>query len=258
MAQKTIVVIPARMASSRFPGKPLEKILGLPMVEHVRRRAQLAEGMDEVVVATCDQEIMDVVIRAGGKAVMTSDKHERSSERVAEAMLSLEGDVVVVAQGDEPLLTPGALSQVAEPLLRNKEVTSVSLLSPIEGAEDYTNPNIVKAACNQQGYILYYTRAAIPFFQHPGACPIYRETGIRAFRKDFLLVYVELPETPFERVESVDMLRLLEHGHKVFGVPSEYETIGVDHPEDVPKVEEILRADRAQKAFYDQIMMESV
>jgi 3-deoxy-manno-octulosonate cytidylyltransferase (CMP-KDO synthetase) len=137
-------------------------------------------------------------------------------------------------------------------------VKSVSLLSPIESEADYTNPNIVKAVCDQQGYIFYYSRAAIPYFQHPAACPIFRETGIRAFRKDFLQVYVGLPETPFERVESVDMLRLLEHGHKVFGVPTEYETIGVDHPEDVSKVEEILRADPTQKAFYDQIMMESV
>jgi len=253
MKNKVIVVIPARMASSRFPNKPLVHILGLPMVEHVRRRALLARGVDEVVVATCDQAIVDVVTQAGGKAVMTSDKHERSTERVAEAMHSLTGDVVVVVQGDEPLLLPEDLWLVAAPFLDRDDLTSVSLLSPLEGEADYTNPNIVKAACDQHGHILFFSRAPIPYFQRPGSCPIYRETGLRAFRADFLQTYVDLPETPFERVESVDMLRLLEHGYKILGVPTEYTTIGVDHDYDVPKVEHILRTDSVQRALYEQI-----
>lgn len=253
MKEKTIAVIPARMASSRYPGKPLAMIIGLPMIEHVRRRALLADRVDEVVVATCDQEIMDVVSAAGGKAVMTSDKHERSTERVAEAMLSLTGDVVVVAQGDEPLLLPQAIRQVATPLLQSDDLSCVSLLSPLESEADYTNPNIVKAACDQNGYILFFSRAPIPYFQRPGPCPVYRETGIRAFRADILQTYAALPETPFERVEAVDMLRLLEHGYKILGVPTEYTTIGVDHDYDVPRVEHILRTDSVQRALYEQI-----
>ena len=255
---KAIVVIPARMASSRFPNKPLAHILGLPMIEHVRRRALLARGVDEVVVATCDQVIMDLVTQAGGKAVMTSDKHERSTERVAEAMGSLTGDVVVIVQGDEPLLPPEVIGQVAAPLLGHDGLTCVSLLSPLEGEADYTNPNIVKAACDQHGHILFFSRAPIPYFQRPGLCPIYRETGIRAFRAVFLQTYVDLPETPFERVESVDMLRLLEHGYNVFGVPTEYATVGVDHAEDVAIVEHILRTDSVQRALYEQIAKEGI
>lgn len=252
--KKTVVVIPARMASSRYPGKPLVKIYGLPMIEHIRRRALLASGIDDVVVATCDQAIMDLVISSGGKAVMTSDKHERATERVAEAMQSIAGDVVVVAQGDEPLLVPEALQQVATPLIELEDLQSVSLLSPLEGDKDYENPNIVKAACDRNGNILYYSRAPIPYFQHRGPCPVFRETGIRAFRADFLQTYVNLPETPFERVESIDMMRVLEHGYSVLGVSTNYTTLGVDHPEDVDKIERILKSDPDQQALHKKIM----
>jgi 3-deoxy-manno-octulosonate cytidylyltransferase (CMP-KDO synthetase) len=258
MRHKAIAVIPARMASSRYPGKPLAKILDLPMIEHVRRRTLLAEGIDAVVVATCDQAVMDVVTKAGGKAVMTSDKHERSTERVAEAMHSLTGDIVVVPQGDEPLLLPESIQQVAAPLFERNDLPSVSLLSPLESDDDYTNSDIVKAACDQQGHVLFFSRAPIPYFQNSGACPIYRETGIRAFRADFLQTYISLPETPFEGVESVDMLRLLEHGYKILGVPTDYVTIGVDHVEDVAQVEHILRTDPIQQALYERIVKENL
>jgi len=245
------------MASSRYPGKPLARILDLPMIEHVRRRALLAEGIDEVVVATCDQEIVRVVEEAGGKAVMTADTHERSTERVAEAMQSLEGDVVVVAQGDEPLLLPKELELVAAPFREREGVESVSLLSPLEGEEDFSNPNIVKAVCDREGYIMLYSRAPIPYFQKQGDCPVYRETGIRAFEVDFLQIYVSLPETPFEQVESVDMMRLREHGYQVLGVATDGVTLGVDHPEEVARVERELHEDPQQREFYERILSNS-
>ena len=253
LQKKVVVVIPARMASSRYPGKPLAMILDLPMIEHVRRRALMLKEIDDVVVATCDQEIVDVVIKAGGQAVMTSDKHERSSDRVAEAMLSLRGDVVVVAQGDEPLLNPEDLGQVAKPFLQANDVKCVSLLSPLEGEADYTNPNIVKAACDQSGHVLYLSRAPIPYFNHQGPCPVYRETGIRAFSADFLQTYIDLPQTPLEQVEAVDMLRVLEHGYKILGVVTDSPTIGVDHDYDVPLVENILMTDPNQQSLYQRI-----
>lgn len=252
--KKVIVVVPARMASSRYPGKPLAKILGLPMIEHVRRRALLAEGVDDVVVATCDEEIADVVHAAGGKAVMTADTHERSTERVAEAMLSLEGDIVVVAQGDEPLLLPEDLELVVSPFLGDGKVNCVSLLSPLEGQADYTNPNIVKAACDIHGHVMYYSRAPIPFYQKDGTCPIFRETGIRSFQAEFLQTYVNLPETPFELVEAVDMMRLVEHGHKIHGVATQGITLGVDHADEVARIEEMLNVDPLQKGLYERIL----
>ena len=251
---KVIAVVPARMASSRFPGKPLVDILELPMIEHVRRRALLAEGIDEVVVATCDREIAEAVEAAGGKAAMTADTHERSTERVAEAMESLSGDVVVVAQGDEPLMLPSDLQLVADPFRSAPELESVSLLSPLEGEADLTNPNIVKAAVDQSGYIMFYSRGPIPYFQKTGSCPIYRETGIRAFSAEFLPVYIALPETPFEQVEAVDMMRLREHGHQVLGVPTDGVTLGVDHAEEVDKILQVLKTDPAQRALYERTL----
>ena len=253
MNHKTIALVPARMASSRYPGKPLALIAGLPMIEHVRRRALLAKGIDEVVVATCDREIAEVVEQAGGRAIMTAPTHERSTERVAEAMRSLAGDVVVVAQGDEPLLLPSDLELVAAPFSQYPEVQSVSLLSPLEGKADIANPNIVKAMCDRQGYIMLYSRAPIPYFQKQGPCPVYRETGIRAFRADFLQTYVSLPETPFEKVEAVDMMRLREHGYQVLGVVTDGVTLGVDHPEEVARIEQELRENPLQRELYGKI-----
>jgi 3-deoxy-manno-octulosonate cytidylyltransferase (CMP-KDO synthetase) len=246
--------VPARMASSRYPGKPLAMILDLPMIEHVRRRALLADGVEEVVVATCDEEIVEVVEKAGGRAVMTADTHERSTERVAEAMLEVEGDVVVVAQGDEPLLLPGDLELVAGPFQKDETVNCVTLLSRLEGEADFANPNIVKAVCDKNGYIMLYSRAPIPCFQKKGECPVYRETGIRAFNSDFLQTYVALPETPFEIVESVDMMRLREHGYQVLGVVTEGVTLGVDHSEEVERIERELCTDPQQQALYQRIL----
>jgi 3-deoxy-manno-octulosonate cytidylyltransferase (CMP-KDO synthetase) len=253
--QTTIVVIPARMASSRFPGKPLVPILGLPMVEHVRRRALLASGIDEVVVATCDASIFDAVAAMGGRAVMTADTHERCTDRVEEAMRSLAGDIVVMVQGDEPLLVPDAVERVAQPLRDRADVVCTNLLSPLESDADLSNPNIVKAACAQDGRVMFFSRAPIPLYRKRVECPIYRQTGIMAFRSDLLRRYSSLPETPFERAESVDMLRLLEHGVPIHGVVVEYPTVGVDRPEDVPAVEQWLHGNAVQRALYDRTMV---
>ena len=251
----TTVVIPARMASSRFPGKPLVPILGLPMVEHVRRRALLTSGVDEVIVATCDTSIYDAVTAAGGRAVMTADTHERCTDRVEEAMRSLRSEIVVMVQGDEPLLVPEAVERVAAPIRERSDVVCTNLLSPLESEADLANPNIVKAACAQDGRLLFLSRAPIPFYRKQVACPIFRQTGIMAFRVELLRRFSALPETPFERAESVDMLRLLEHNVPIQGVVVDYPTIGVDRPEDVPIVEDWLRANPGQHALYDQTMV---
>jgi 3-deoxy-manno-octulosonate cytidylyltransferase (CMP-KDO synthetase) len=181
---------------------------------------------------------------------------KRLPERVAEAMGELEADVVVVAQGDEPLLLPTDIELVARPLVEMDAVESVSLLSPLEGKGDFANPNIVKAACDQSGYIMFYSRAPIPYVQKEGPCPIYRETGIRAFRADFLQKYVAMSETPFEKVESVDMMRLLEHGYSVFAAITDGITLGVDHAEEVGRIERVLTVDVLQASLHAQITSE--
>lgn len=252
MNKTIIVVIPARMASTRFPDKPLTKILDLPMIEHIRRRALLAENVADVVVATCDQEIVDVVTAAGGKAVMTASTHSRANDRVAEAARLLDADIIVVVQGDEPAVLPESLSQVAAPLLENDHIQCSVLLSPLDAA-DYQNVNIVKAACDQLGRIIFLSRSPIPYQQVKGVtCPVYRETGIRAFRADFMQIYSALPETPFEQTESVDMLRVLEHGYPIQGVPVSYISLGVDHPDDVLLVERLMKTDETQRMLYQR------
>jgi len=245
-------VIPARMASSRYPGKPLALILDLPMIEHVRRRTLLAKGVDHVIVATCDQSIRLAVEAAGGIAVMTKDTHDRCTDRIEEAMQHLPGDVVVMVQGDEPLLLPNVLQMVAQPLLDDSSLDIVNLLSPLESDADYLNPNIVKAVLNLRGEVMHLTRAAVPFFRERVPVPVFRQTGIMAFRASFLHRFSKMAETPLERAESIDMLRALENGVRIFGVVVNYVTIGVDRPADVPLVEAVLRNDAIQLEIYER------
>lgn len=249
------VVIPARMASSRYPGKPLVPILGLPMVEHVRRRSLLAKGIDLVAVATCDEQIKEVVESYGGRAVMTKDTHERCTDRVEEAMQTLPGDIVAMVQGDEPLLNPEAISQVVQPLLDDASLNVVNLLSPLESTADYANLNIVKAVRNRNGDVIYLTRAPVPHFRQSVDVPVFRQTGIMAFRAEFLPKYSAMPETALEVAESVDMLRLLEYGVRICGVVADYVTIGVDRPSDVALVESAIQTDSLQRTLDERIRM---
>ena len=248
-------VIPARMASSRYPGKPLVLINGLAMIEHVRRRTLMAAGVDHVVVATCDAPIREAVEAIGGQVVMTSNAHERCTGRVEEAMRHLPGDIVAMVQGDEPLLIPEAVRMVIRPLIEDATLDAVNLLSPLESDADYLNPNIVKAVCDQRGYLMHLTRAAIPHFRKHVAVPVYRQTGIMAFRTSFLHRFGTLPETPLEIAESVDMLRALEHGVRIVGVVADYVTIGVDRPADVPLVEAMLHDNATQRALFERTQL---
>jgi 3-deoxy-manno-octulosonate cytidylyltransferase (CMP-KDO synthetase) len=247
------IVIPARMASSRYPGKPLALISGIPLIEHVRRRALLAKEATLVVVATCDLAIKNEVEQSGGTAVMTKNTHERCTDRIEEAIQNLPGDIIVMVQGDEPLLIPDAITSLVEPLLLDKSLPIVNLLSPLESEADYLNPNIVKAACNKFGNIMYFSRSSIPLFREKVEVPIFRQTGIMAFRRDSLINFGSLAPTPFEKAESIDMFRALENDIKIKGVVVNYPTIGVDRPEDVYIVENLLNKDEIQKQIFKKI-----
>lgn len=250
---KIIAVIPARMGSSRFPGKPLVQIAGLPMVEHVRRRTLLCDSLSDVVVATCDREILDTVHQFGGKAIMTASTHERCTDRVEEAARNLEGDVFVTVQGDEPLLQPLWIDAVVKPFFNDPKLGCTNLLSDLEGEQDLTNPNIVKAACDQKKRILFYYRSIHPTYPERACCPVYRQTGIQAFRKETLRQFTRLTPTPFEKVESVDMFRLIEHGFPILGVVMNAPTFGVDRVEHVKQIESILKNDPVQKKIFEKI-----
>lgn len=250
---KIIAIIPARMGSSRFPGKPLEKILDLPMIEHVRRRVEEIELLDEVIVATCDQEIKGVVEGFGGKVAMTSDKHERCTDRIEEAAKELQADVIINIQGDEPMVSSVAVEEVVSPFLNSSEVLTSCLVYPIKDQEELLSPNIVKTVLSSSQRMLYLSRAAIPGKEYQPELQYYKQSGIMAFKKDFLHKFSQLSPTPLEAKESVDMLRVLEHDYWIQGVVSQHETMGVDVPEQVNIIEERILNDPLEKEIYQRI-----
>ncbi|AAS70729.1 3-deoxy-manno-octulosonate cytidylyltransferase [Leptospira interrogans] len=242
---KTIAVLPARMASSRFPDKPLVKISGLEMIEHVRRRVEMSSSVDEVVVATCDEIIKQRVESFGGKAVMTSDVHRGCIDRVAEAALYVEGDIVIVVQGDEPLILPAMLDDLVKPMLNDSSIYCTNLVTKIVDEEEFQSPNAPKVVVDKNWDLLYASREPIPSRKkYPNEDYLkLKQLGVIAFRNDFLQTFAALAPTPLEIIESVDMNRAVEHGYKVRMVLTEGIMIGVDVPGDVSRVESVFKTD---------------
>jgi 3-deoxy-manno-octulosonate cytidylyltransferase (CMP-KDO synthetase) len=242
---KIVTIVPARMASTRFPGKPLEKIAGMPMIEHIRRRLKLNKALGEVIVATCDQEIIDVVRANGGQAVMTSSEHVRCSDRIAEAARKLDVDVIINVQGDEPLVMPQMVEKLLPPFLVEPDIACTNLMSSIRTDEELQSRNVVKTVVDRKSRALYYSREAIPSVRMGNATyPKYKQLGIMAFRKDALARFADLPPTPLEEVESVDLLRFLEHGLAVRMILEDsFQTIGVDTPQDLEKATLLMKND---------------
>ncbi len=241
---KVVGGIPARMASTRFPGKPLAPILGIPMIEHVYRRSALSRSLDAVYVATCDDEIARVVEGFGGEAIMTAACHERCTDRIAEAMEGRDADIIVNIQGDEPMVLPEMIDQAVEPMIGDPSLDCVNLMAAIRDPRDFHDPNEVKVVCDTRGYALYFSREAIPSEKKYGK-PVtgHKQVCIMPFRRDFLFTYTRLPPTPLERIESVDLLRVLEHGREVRMVPSPGDLVSVDTPEDREVVERLMEKD---------------
>lgn len=254
MSSRIVAIIPARMAASRFPGKPLVPILGLPLIEHVRRRALLCPALDSVVVATCDREIEKAVQAFGGQVVMTKDTHQRCTDRVEEAIDKIApADIVLILQGDEPLFDAALLTRMIEPMQSNPDILCTNLLTPISEEKDRDDRDIVKALIDPKGYVLYYSRASVPFKRAFGPVQVYRQTGLSAFRAAFLKTFSQLTPTPLEIVESIDFMRIIEHRYPIFAVTADVKSIGVDRPDDVGIVEHILQHDVAQQAIFKKI-----
>lgn len=241
---KILGVIPARMAASRFPDKPMAKIMGIPMIAHCLIRSSLCDLLDEVYVATCDQVIVDYIESIGGKAIMTSDKHERASERTAEALLNIETvlketnfDIVVMIQGDEPLLDPHMINEAVRPLLNGGNIVS-NLMVPLTDIEEIQNPNNVKVVTNLKGDALYMSRESIPSSKkYTDPISVFRQLGLIAFTREALLKFVSLKTTPLEIIESVDMNRFLEHGIPIHMEETKFYADAVDTPGDLIRVE---------------------
>jgi 3-deoxy-manno-octulosonate cytidylyltransferase (CMP-KDO synthetase) len=251
--KKVTAIIPARMGSSRFPGKPLQKILGLSMIEHVRRRVEEVKFLDEVYVATCDLEIKEEVETFGGKVMMTLPTHERCTDRIEEAARKLTTDIVVNVQGDEPMISQQALEEVVNPFAQNSEVLTSCLVYPITDLAELTSNNIVKAVLSSTKRILYLSRSAIPGREVYASTVYFKQSGIMAFRKSFLHKFNDLPPTPLEAKESIDMLRVLENDFWIQGVISANESKGVDIPEQVAMIEKAILNDPEQRQVFERI-----
>ena len=254
--KEIIAIIPARMGSTRFPGKPMAEIHGVPMVGHVYFRTRMCSLLTDTYVATCDQEIYDYTVSIGGKAIMTADTHERCSDRTAEAMLKVETetgrkvDVVVMVQGDEPMVTPEMIEQAVSPMLKDSSVQVVNLMARMRDAKEFEDSNEVKVVVDLYGRALYFSREPIPS-RRKGVTdvPMLRQVCIIPFLRDYLLEFNSLPETPLERIESVDMMRVIEHGESVHMIMTNTETFSVDTPADLEKVIDLMREDDLVKEY---------
>lgn len=253
---KVISIIPARMASTRFPGKPLAEIHGVPMIGHIYFRNKLCEAIHEVYVATCDTEIRDYIQSIGGKAIMTHDRHERCTDRTLEALLEIErqtqqkADIVLMVQGDEPMVTPQMLNTAIQPLLRDPKIQVLNLMSELHDQEEHEDPNEVKVVVDLQGNALYFSREPIPS-RKKGAksIPMLKQVCIIPFRRDFLVTYAALAPTPLEIIESVDMMRVLEHGYQVRMEKISEESYSVDTPEDLEFVVLAMQNDPLRRQY---------
>ena len=253
---RILAVIPARMASSRFPGKPMAQIHGMPMIGHCYCRVRLCEELSDTYVATCDKEIFDYIESIGGKVVMTADTHERASDRAAEAMLKIEKqtgektDILVMVQGDEPMDTPQMVSEALAPMLADESINVVNLVAPISTGEEFEDPNTVKVVTDPAGNALYFSREPVPSRKKwSGDIPMQKQVCVIPFRRDYLLEFNNTPETPLEQIESVDMLRVLESGGRVRMVPTRYPSIGVDTPEHLERVSQLMADDPLMKGY---------
>jgi 3-deoxy-manno-octulosonate cytidylyltransferase (CMP-KDO synthetase) len=242
---KAVAVIPARMASTRFPGKPLASILGRPMIEHVYRRCACCGVLEAVVVATCDDVIRRAAEGFGARVVMTSPDHERATDRVAEAAGRLDAEFVVMVQGDEPMIVPGMIDEVLAPLHRDPAIGCVNLARRIDDPEEFHDRNTIKIVRDLEGNALYFSRGPIPSTAHSSLeyVAALRQVCVIGFTRSLLLEYSRMGPTPLERVESIDMLRLLEHGYRVRVVETDLYSHAVDTPEDRRVVESLMARD---------------
>lgn len=242
-------IIPARYASSRLPGKPLLEIVGKPMILHVVERARLVKAIDRVIVATDDERIFQVVTAAGAEARMTSPAHQTGTDRLAEVAAQLESEIIINVQGDEPFIEPSTIEAALQPLLDDDSIVMATTCEPILSAADVLNPNVVKVVTDQAGWALYFSRQPIPFPRaevlahgsltaaleaQPELLSLFaKHTGLYVYRREFLLTYAHLPQTPLERSEALEQLRALEHGYHIKVVSTAHRSIGIDTPEDL-------------------------
>lgn len=243
---KVAGMIPARYASTRLPGKPLRPILGKSMLQRVYERCREARVLDAVYVATDDRRIASAAEAFGAPAIMTAPEHPSGTDRLAEAARGLEIDIVVNIQGDQPFIDPVMIEECVQPLLDEPELPMATLMHPIHSAEELADPGVVKTVVDKNGYALYFSRSLVPFPQTDFAHQVFEHVGLYVYRKDFLIQWAELPPTPYEQIESLEQLRVLEHGYRMKVVITDcgdtaFSGFSVDTEEDVARAEAMLR-----------------
>lgn len=260
MNQRITAIIPARYASTRLPGKPLVEIAGRPMILHVVERARAVSSISRVIVATDDARVLNVVLAAGAEAVLTSPDHVSGTDRLAEVAAQLEAEIIVNVQGDEPLIAPATIESALAPLIADDSIVMATTCEPLASVADLLNPNVVKVVTDSAGFALYFSRSPIPFpraeaLAHgsPEAAlrarpelldHFARHTGLYVYRRDFLLKYAGWESTPLERTESLEQLRVLEHGYRIKVVKVAHRSCGVDTPEDLAQVRALMQTPR--------------
>ena len=248
---KILAVIPARYGSTRFEGKPLADILGKPMIQYVYEGVRESRLIDEVIVATDDQRIVEAVKVFGGKALMTSPSHFTGTDRVAEVARKLKSEIIINVQGDEPLMKGSFIDTAIRPLLTDDNLQMSTLMTRIEEVRDWLNPHIVKVVVDQKNFALYFSRSPIPFprdlqigrlesnpfgTNRPLPKRVFKHIGVYVFRRQFLLHFTRLKPTPLEKLEKLEQLRALENGYRIKVISVNYEPLSVDTPEDLQKV----------------------
>lgn len=240
---QVVVVIPARYGSSRLPGKPLVSLAGKPMVQRVYERAKLAQTVSRVVVATDDQRIVDAIQVIGGEARLTRSDHRTGTERIAEVAAHDSGDIFVNVQGDEPLIDPAAIDTAVGALLEEPAAQVATIATVVRHAADVMDPNVVKTVLDFEGNALYFSRAPIPWIrdtQQKMSVKYWKHLGLYVFQKDALLEYPTLPQGDLEKIEQLEQLRWLENGWKIRVAEVAHDSVSVDVPEDVARVEKLL------------------
>jgi len=235
---KITIGIPARMGSTRFPGKPLALLAGRPMIIHVIEKAQAAD-LGPVFVATDDERIAEVARTTGVMVCMTAPEHASGSDRLAEAVRAMDCDVVINVQGDEPLIDPAAIRAVVQPFNEDAYLPMATLAHPLRNQDDLYDANVVKLVTNARGRAMYFSRAAIPF-PRSGASGALQHVGLYAYRKEFLLIYPTLSPCEAEQIEQLEQLRVLHHGYDIAVTVGDFHCIGVDTPADLARAELLL------------------
>lgn len=232
-----IGVIPARYGSTRFPKKVIADLMGKPIIQHIWESAKNAKMLDDLVIATDNEEIMKVIEKFGGKAIFTSPDHATGTDRIAEVVNAIDVKIIVNIQGDEPLIRPMMIDSLVRTMSGDNNISMASLMRKMDDQEEIKNPNVVKVIVDKNNFAIYFSRSPIPYPRiATEAALYYKHMGIYAYRKDFLYEFTNLPKSYLEKAESLEQLRALENGFKIKMVETKFDTIGVDTPEDLEKV----------------------